>query len=159
MATDSQLATLEAIRDRLLTYTPSGGSSGAALLGALDGAGSDGKLYIDQAPDHATLPYGVLRILDWRGQGDDGGYARRVQVELQLTHAPRRNAGALKAIADQCERALRGWSDVSAGVIVAQPDISRGTAFYEAPADREQVLERLVIPLYVHPQYLTQDSA
>lgn len=156
MSTTSQLATLQAIRTRLLTFS---GGVVASALGTLAGAGSDGKLYIDQAPDPVSYPYGVLRIVDWRSQGDDGGFARRMQVELQLVARPRAQATALKAIADHCERALRAWSDVSAGPIVATQGLSRATVVFEEPADRDVVLERLLIPLYVHPQVLTQDSA
>jgi len=156
MATTSQLATLQAIRERLLTFD---GGALDTLLGAGTGAASDGRLYIDQAPDSAVYPYGVLRILDWREQGDDGGFARRVQVEVQLITRPRSQAAALKEAADLCERAMRAWVDVTAGPIVAQRGMTRATVLYEAPADREVVMERLLIPLYVHPQYHTQDSA
>ena len=159
MSTGSQLAVLQAVRTRLLTYTPSGGSSGAVLLGALAGAGSDGKLYLDQAPDDVTEPYGVLRVLDWRSEGDDGGFARRLELELQLRTRPRSAATALHALADQCERALRAWRDVSSGALVARQGLTRATVFFEAPADREVVLERLLVPMYAHAQYLTQDSA
>lgn len=156
MATTSQLATLQAVRTRLLTWNS---NAIKTALGTLSGAGSDGKLYIDQAPDSVTYPYGVLRMADWREQGDDGGFARRCEVELHLVTRPRTNASALKTIADHCERALRAWVDVSAGAIVARRGLTRGTVLYEEPADREVVLERLLIPLYVHPTYHTQDSA
>lgn len=156
MATTSQLATLQAIRTRLLSFS---GGVVATALGTLSGAGSDGKLYIDQAPDNVTVPYGVLRIADWRSEGDDGQFARRVEVELQLLTRPRTNASALKGIADHCERAMRAWRDVSSGVLCARQGLTRATVLYEEPADREVVLERLLIPLYVHPTYTTQDSA
>lgn len=156
MATSSQLATLQAIRLHLLTW-----NSGviAAALGAFAGAGSAGKLYVDQAPDTVTYPYGVMRAVDWRAEGDDGSYARRLQLELHLVHRPRGNASAIKAIADNAERALRAWRDLTSGAIVAQQGITRATVFYGEPADREVVLERLLIPLYVHATYLTQDGA
>ena len=159
MSTASQTATLQAVRTRLLAYTPPGGSSGTTLLGTRAGAAADGKLYIDQAPDDVTDPYGVLRIADWRSEGDDGGFARRLEIELQLRTRPRSAAAALKLIADQFERALRSWADTTAGVIVSRQGLTRSTVFFEAPADREVVLERLLIPMYVHAQYLTQDSA
>lgn len=156
MATTSQLATLQAVRSRLLAWS---GGAIAAALGTLAGAGSGGKLYIDQAPDTVTVPYGVLRIADWRSEGDDGQFARRVEVELQLLTRPRTNASALKGIADNCERALRAWRDVSSGVLCVRQGLTRATVFFEEPADRDVVMERLLIPLYVHPTYLTQDSA
>lgn len=155
MATTSQLATLQAIRTRLLSFD---GGVVVSALGTASGAGSAGKLYIDQAPDTVTVPYGVLRAVDWRSEGDDGQFARRAQVELHLMSRPRSAASALKAIADDCERALRSWVDASSGPIRVQ-GITRATVFYEEPADREVVLERLLISLYVHPTYHTQDSA
>lgn len=158
MATESELATLKVIRTRLLTFTPSGGSSGAALLGTGPGAASDGKLHIDQAPDNVTFPYGVMRFVDWTPEGEDGGYAHRGQLECQLFHRPRGEASAIKTIADQFERALRKWVYTTSGIIVIQ-SVTRGSITYEAPADRELVQERLLASLYAHPQYLTQDSA
>lgn len=156
MTTSSQLATLQLIRRRLLSFS---GGVVTTALGTLSGAGSDGKLYIDQAPDTVTYPYGVLRIADWRSEGDDGQFARRVVVELQLVTRPRSNASAIKSIADNCERAMRAWRDVDSGAVWTQQGMTRATVTYEEPADREVVMERLLIPLGVHPTLTTQDSA
>jgi hypothetical protein len=147
---------LKAIRSRLLTFST---GALATALGTASGAGSDGKLYIDQAPDDVTYPYGTLRVVDRRSEGDDGGFARRLEVEIHLYHRPRNTASTLKAMADLCERALRAWVDVSSGVIVSRLGIARGSLTYEEPADRELILERLVVPFYVHETLHTQDSA
>lgn len=156
MSTATAVDFVKAVRTRLLTFN---GGAIATALGTADGAGSDGKLYLDQVPDPMPFPFGVLSVLDWRAEGDDGAYARRFEVELSLFHRPRSSAAALKAIADQCERALRSWTDFSSGPMVVTPGMLRATVRYEAPADRELVQERLVIPGYVHPTYLTQDTA
>jgi hypothetical protein len=157
MSTASQVATLQVLRTRLLSYTPSGGQSGATRLGTLSGSASDGKLYIAQAPDTVTYPYGVLRWADYRQLGDDGGYLRRAVVELQLFHRPRAQESALMAIADQFERALRKWGPASGDVLHVY-DLTRQTVHYDAPADRELVQERLLITVGALPSYLGQDS-
>jgi hypothetical protein len=157
VSTASKVATLQVLRTRLLSYTPSGGQSGATRLGTLTGAASDGKLYIGQAPDTVTYPYGVLRWLDWRQQGEDGGYLRRPIAELALFHRQRAQEAALQAIADQFERALRKW-DATGGDVVHVFDLTRQTIYYEAPADRELVQERLLIEVLASPSYLTQDA-
>jgi hypothetical protein len=157
VSTASKVATLQVIRTRLLSYTPSSGQSGATRLGTLTGAASDGKLYIGQAPDTVTYPYGVLRWLDWRQQGEDGGYLRRPIAELALFHRPRAQEAALQAIADQFERALRKWTADAPDQLHVY-DLSRQTIHYEAPADRELVQERLLITCVANATYLTQDS-
>jgi hypothetical protein len=157
VSTATKVATLQVIRTRLLAYTPSGGQSGATRLGTMAGAGSDGKLYVGQAPDGVTYPYGVLRCPDWRQEGDDGGYLRRLEVECQLFHRPRAQHAALLAIADQFERALRKW-DATGGDVLHVYDLSRQTIHYDEPADRELVQERLLITVGALPSFLAQDS-
>lgn len=157
MSTTSAEQVLRALRERLLSFD--GDALRTALQATAGGSGQTGKLYIEQAPDDATYPYGVLHVLDVREDGDDGGFARRWLVELQLTDKPRGKAGVLKAMGDTAERAMRAWVDTTAGVIVAQRGLSRATVNFDEPGVREVMVERLVIPLYVHAQYLTQDSA
>lgn len=155
MTTTTSRETMHVIRTRLLTYS---GNALATALGTAVGA-TDGRLYIDQAPDDGTYPYGVLRIADRRDQGDDGGFARRIQVELHLYHRGRSNAPTLKGMADLCERALRRWRDVTSGAVVAQSGLTRASITYDDPADRELVCERILAPFYVHETLHTQDSA
>lgn len=155
MTTTSSLATLQTIRAHLLAWNT---NAVQTAIGTASGAGSDGKLYIDQAPDAVSFPYGVLRILDRSQLGDDGGYAFRLEVELHLYHRPRVQLSALRGIADLCERALRGYRDLTAGVIVSRNGLTRATILYEEPADRDLVCERLVCPFYVHETLHVQDA-
>jgi len=163
--TDSTSSVEKTIRAHLLAYVPADASDTLAVrLGSIPNtAADDGKLYIDWAPDKVPAdaekyPYAVMRLIQARAQGDDGGFSRHAELELHFYHRPRSRAAALKAMADVAEQALRSWAALGDGEIVALNGITRDRVFFEAPADREVVLERLVVPHYYVPTFLTQSS-
>lgn len=156
---------LTVVRARLLTFVPSvpgGGTTTtlAARLGTATGAGSDGKLYITQAPDTVTHPYGVMRWVGGFVSGDDGGFQMRGPIELQLYHYGRKNEPTMNGMMDICEQAWRDYVALAVNdSIVAQRMYGRAVVPYEAPADRELVCVRALFPLYTTPLYQAQYSA
>ena len=160
-STDSEDRILKTARTRLLTFVPHahpvlGAATLATRLGSTpSGAGATGKLYIDQSPDPGAYPYGIMR---WPPSGltggDDGGYNIRRVIELQLYGYPRSSAGSISAMLDVVEQAWRDWCVLVVNdSIVAQRAYGRGIVPYEAPADRELVCGRILLPLYSTPQY------
>lgn len=158
MSLASTQSILQEIRTRLLTFTPASGSTLATLLGSTtSGSGSDGKLFLNQAPDGITGFYGVLRLYDEFQQGMDGGFLLRCQAELILYGRPRAQQGAVERMADVVQQAWL-WFDSTQvdGVLIADRTMSRMSIPYEDPADRELVAIRLLLPFRVAPQYLVQ---
>lgn len=165
--TDSEDRILKTVRTRLLTFVPvaahpvGGTNTLRQRLGTTaSGAGSDGKLYISQAPDPALYPYGLLRWLPGRTAGDDGGFQTRLQAELMLYHYERKNEPIISAMMDVAAQAWRDYvATATDDTIVAQRITVRGIVPYEAPADRELVCGRMLLPMYATPYYQAQYSA
>lgn len=158
MTTASTSAVLNTIRSRLLTFVPSGGSSLATLLGSTtSGAGSDGKLYLNQAPDSVTGFYAVLRLIDAPQVGLDGGFMIRGACELMLYGRPRSQQSAVERMADNVVAAWRDWVYTEAtGNCIASRDVaSRLVVPYLEPADRDLVAVRLVLNFMTAPSFLT----
>lgn len=159
MSTASSVAILQAIRTRLLTFTPQTGSTLAVLLGTLTGAGSDGKLYLNAAPDTVTYPYGVLRLIGRDPDGDDGRFLQKPIAELHFYHRPRSNTAACEALADRVEEAWHHWVATTGDIISARAIEGRVTITFSDPADRELVCVRMLLPFRVAPSYLTRYAA
>lgn len=161
MSTTSTLGVLNIIRTRLLTYVPENGTTLAMLLGSTSsGAGSDGKLYLDQAPDNLTGYYGVLRLLEAPTGGFNGGKMLRGLIECHLYGKPRtpQTVTALHRMADVVTLAWQRYlytENTDANCVIARDVESRVVVFFEAPADRELVLCRLLLPFATVPQFLT----
>ena len=155
MSLDSTTEVLQAVRTRLLTFTPASGSTLATLLGTHAGAGSDGKLYLYQAPDNVTHPYGVLRVIGRDPDGDDGQFLKKPLLELHFYHRPRAQQAACEALADRAEEAWTHWLS-SSDVISARGVESRATITYDDPADRELVCVRMLLKARVAPDFLTR---
>lgn len=159
MATTSTTSILQTIRSRLLTFVPSGSSTLATLLGSTSsGAGSDGKLYLVQAPDNITGFYGVMRVLDMPQEGLDGGAMVRGMVELILYGRPRSQQSAVERMADVATEAWTNWlyTEVTGNCIAAR-DVDNRISMppFGEPADRELVAVRLLLRFMATPSFLT----
>ena len=158
MATDSMDAVGLAIRDRLLTFVSLSHGTLASQLGTMSGAGSTGKLFLEEAPENVTYPYGVMKLGGFTHlPREDGKFGFTSLVEVLLYHYPRENVDALRKMGDTVEEAWRHWVDAS--IIVSMRVEERATIKFEPPADREMVLERLLLSYYTYPSFLTQYSA
>ena len=157
MSTASWTGVLQIARSRLLTFTPpNAGTTLATKLGSTStGSGSDGKLFLDMAPDDLTGLWAILRLIDAPVQGFDGGNLIRGQLELICYGRPRRMAAQVRACADTAQMAWKYYSYTETnGVFIADHVTSRFTIPYAEPADRELVAERLLLPFRVVPSFL-----
>lgn len=162
MSTTSWTGVLQIVRSRLLTFAPTGGGTTLKVrLGSTStGSGSDGKLFLDQAPDNLTGLWAVLRIIDAPIQGFDGGFLIKATAELIVYGHPRKLASSVRACADVAIEAWHDWLYTeTGGVIVASDVTNRFTIPYAEPADRELVAERLLLPFRVAPIFLTRYAA
>src|SRR6185437_5130769 len=128
MSTVSTIAIAQEVRAQLLGFTPIDGSPtlGAAL---------SGQLWIEDAPDTAVAPYGVLRYRELSAGGADGDIRRVAQLELMLYSRPASTRAAIRQAGDVAEQPLHT---------------------YAAPADRELVAVRVLAQCYLYPRFLTQ---
>src|SRR5690348_4079908 len=109
MSTTSTAALEQASRTRLLTFTPLGGFVPlSTTLGT--------RLYIDQAPESPTYPYGVQRLRVLTG-GLDGQLRVQGMLELTIYNQKAATRQATKDAVDVAAQALRDWADGSAGLI------------------------------------------
>jgi hypothetical protein len=158
VSTSSLVGVLQIIRTRLLSFTPTGGTTLAVQLGSTaSGAGSDGKLYLNQAPDDVTGFWGVLRLINAPQEGMDGGLMLRCEAELILYGQGRRYQSQVERMADTVEQAWLwyGYAEVN-GTIIAGKITNRFPIPFQTPADRELVAIRLVLPFRTTPQFLVQ---
>jgi hypothetical protein len=161
MSTASLLGVLQILRTRLLSFSPVSGSSLATLLGSTSsGAGSDGKLYLNQAPQDLTGFWGILRLIDAPQTGMDGGFLLRCTAELMLYGRPRSQQSAVERMADVAEQAWLNYSYAEiSGVIITDRATNRFSVPFEEPADRELVAIRLLLPFRTTPRFLAQYAA
>jgi hypothetical protein len=154
MSVATLTAVEQAIRTRLLTFNS---SALRTALGTATGAGSDGKLYIDQPPDAVAPPYGVMRFLDFPVTGVDGGAMVKGTLEVMLYGRPRAQGAALKAAGALVLDAWQAFSDTTAGnaqCLVARDAQGFTLIPYTDPADRELVVCRILLPFMVTPGFL-----
>jgi hypothetical protein len=145
-------------RTRLLTFVPSSASTLATLLGSTaSGAGSDGKLYLNQAPDDVTGFWGVMRLIDYSQQGTDGGFMVRGALEVMLYGRPRSQQSAVERMADVVTEAWNHYSytEATGRCLVARDVSNRATVPYQAPADRDLVAVRQLLLFMATPSFLT----
>jgi hypothetical protein len=140
-----------AIRDRILDFAPLVGATLRVRLGGGDGA----RLYQKGAPDNATFPLGIIRLIN-----DEAGTTNKERVEFDceiIWHGKDiMQASQLEEIADVCDAAFLRYTDPSSGVIWyrggrRRDDIPPST---EA-ANRGMISIRQVFPLIAWPRYLT----
>lgn len=156
MSTTSTPVLEDTLRTRLLTHTRLSGSTLAEILGTAPSSGSDGKLYKVQAPDNATYPYGVMRLMNRRTSGD---IAERevAELEVMLFGRPRSQQATMEGAADACDEALLPrYVDASSGVVACTGRTRNTMPVFAEPADREVVQIRLVYTLIVYPQNIAQ---
>lgn len=162
-STASWTGILQLVRTRLLSFVSvSGGQTLATRLGSTaSGSGSDGKLFLDQAPDDVTGFWAVLRLLDAPRDGADGRLMIKGTFELQLFAHARKNAAAVRAMADLVEEAWHGYvyTEVD-GHLSAMGVQNRFPVPYEAdPALRELVQIRMLLDFRCTPQFLLKYAA
>jgi len=150
MTAPGELALEQAIRTRLLTFTPIDGTPTLATqLGS--------RLYIDEAPDNVTAPYAVLQITrpDNVEEGD-AGFRRELQVLLSLYGRNSAQRATLKSCADVAEEALYKWLDDTTGVLFTTGTGTDWLPPDPVPADRELITARVHATAYWYPDSLTQ---
>jgi hypothetical protein len=158
---------LEAIlRTRLLTFEPLDGSGtvASALGSTQTGAGADGNLYWDRAPDNLDrimaaqgdpLRWGVLRLKNWRdipGQSE----GKLTELEVMLYGRPRSQRATLQGVADRMDQAMVRWVDAESGVVAASTSTRNTLPPFKEPADADVVQVMLEYTLRVYPAHLTQ---
>lgn len=150
------------VRSRLLTFSPTGGGSTLAVrLGSTaSGSGSDGKLFLEQAPDNLTGLWAVLRTIDAPTTGFDGGFMKKGTFELIVYGKPRNQMASVKACVDVVEEAWHNYLYTEAGGHISALDPSnRFSIPYAAPADRELVATRILLPFRCTPIFLSRYAA
>lgn len=165
--TDSTTDLERTLRTRLLTFVPLGGAGPVEdVIGATaSGAGSDGKLFWDRAPDNIdgraagdTSPtvWGVLRLKN-RRQGGDHGEREVMELEVMLYGRPRSQKALLEGIADRMDQAMLRYSDRTSGLVGTFPGRTRNTLPpFKEPAASDVVQIMLEYTLVVWPAYLIQ---
>lgn len=150
MSQPGQLALEQAIRTRLLTFTPADGSP--TLTTALGG-----RLYIDEAPDSVAAPYAVLHvhILDSADPGDSG-FRRQGTFVLDLYGRNSAQRQALKLASDVAQEALWKWLDDSTGVLVITDSGVQWRPPDPNAADRELIIAYVGAEFYWYPDSLAQ---
>ncbi len=162
MSTASWTGVKSIIRNRLLTFSPTGGGTTLRVrLGeTTTGSGADGKFFWDQAPDKLSGLWMVGRIIDMPITGFDGGFLIRATAEVIAYGRPRKSSADVEAAADVVMEAWNGWAYTEVGGHISATDITnRFTIPYEEPADRELVAVRLLLPFRCSPIFLTRYAA
>jgi hypothetical protein len=147
----------DALRTRLLSFQPLVGLDTLAdVIGStVSGAGSDGKLFWDEAPDDTTYPYGVLQLKNRRNTSDVPERTL-VELEVMLFGRPRAQKATVEQAADLCEQAMLRYVDAMSGVLGCWGCLRNTLPVMTSPADREVVQVMLTFTLVVWPAYLTQ---
>ena len=166
MSTDSTTALEATLRTRLLEFEPLGGLTTVAVeLGSTQsGAGVDGNLYWDRAPDNLdrlmaaqSLPlrWGVLRLKNRRSDMEN---AERevVELEVMLYGRPRGQKAVLEGVADRMDQAMHRWRDASSGFLGSIGKTRNTLPPMKEPADSDVVQIMLEYTLVVWPAYLIQ---
>jgi hypothetical protein len=166
VSTDSTTGLEAVLRTRLLTFEPLDGSGpvASALGSTQTGAGADGNLYWDRAPDNLDrimaaqgdpLRWGVLRLKNWRdipGQSE----GKLTELEVMLYGRPRSQRATLQGVADRMDQAMVRWVDAESGVVAASTSTRNTLPPFKEPADADVVQVMLEYTLRVYPAYLTQ---
>lgn len=151
MSTTTSKAVVDAIRTRLLGFTPKTGSTLNTLLG--------GRLYTVQAPDEPVYPYAVLTYTN-RVQTDGyGGLREMGDLEILIHARPRGQQWAAETIADTVQQAVLRWANSEAnpdGLIFTRHCRRDQVPPMGSPMDRELVVVRVLVPVVVWPRLFTQ---
>jgi hypothetical protein len=146
-----------ALRTRLLTFAPLTGDTLPNTLGmTTGGAGVDGKLYWEAAPDNSGPRWGVLRLQNRRSEGD-GAERELAELEVTLFARPRSQKVTLETCADLCDQAMLRYTEkTSLGLVGCWGRLRSTLPPFTSPADSEVVQIRTVYSLVIYPAYLTQ---
>jgi hypothetical protein len=165
-STASWSAIEQLIRTRILTFVSvSGGADFATRIGSTaSGSGSDGKLFIDQAPDSvlSSGSWAILRILDAPPNGADGRLMIKGTAELMIHARPRKAAAEVKAMATLVQEAWRGYAYTEVGghfSAMGSVPAPGMIPYTSDPADRELVTYRLLLEFRCTPQFLLKYAA
>jgi hypothetical protein len=166
VSTESTTGLEAVLRTRLLTFEPLDGSGpvASALGSTQTGAGADGNLYWDRAPDNLDrimaeqgdpLRWGVLRLKNWRDiPGQTEG--KLTELEVMLYGRPRSQRATLQGVADRMDQAMVRWVDAENGVVASSTSTRNTLPPFKEPADSDVVQVMLEYTLRVYPAYLTQ---
>lgn len=139
--TDSLIKLFQLIRARILSV--------ATALGTAD----TGRLYYGSAPQGATYPYAVARLINQ--QFSMGQTRLRADLEIMLFDRPDSRQLAAENLADLIQGSLIGYR--ASGVMVMANPMQRDTLpRWTDPADATVVQIRLVAEIIAYPAYLTQ---
>jgi hypothetical protein len=165
--TQSTDGLLKIIRLYLLNFVPEGTDTRtlADRLGTY-GVNNVPRFWFEAAPDDVSEStagvnlWARMQIVPAKQAGDDGGFMRRADIEVQLFGRPRRSATDLAAMADIVEQAFfRFFNHANeGGYIKPLQGLTRSKIEYESPADRELYQINLRVRISYVPQFLTQYS-
>lgn len=152
---------LASLRSRLLDFSRLEGETLAEILGSTDtGSGSDGKLYIVQAPDNVTTVspsrWGVMALKNRRTGGTEQSARDLIELEVMLFARPRSQQAAMEEAADACDEAMLRYQNLDADLVGNWGRLRNTLPVMTEPADREVVQIRLMYTLVVYPDHLTQ---
>ena len=149
--TNTTLQILKTIRSAFLDFQPS-------VSGSVSGTLAD-RIYINQPPDNVVFPFVVARLVNNLTTSEFRGDRLTVDAEVTIFDRPRSNTLRAEGVADQMDGAMtRLRRQDSSGLLMCRSRTRDTIVPSGDPADREVVSIRLVYPLVVWPQYLTQFS-
>jgi hypothetical protein len=160
---------LRILRTHLLNFVPSGTDTRTLLerLGTYTAGGVEvPRFWFEAAPDDVSESddgvnlWALMQIIPAKASGDDGGYMRRGDLEVQLFGRPRRSASDLSQMADIVEQALFRFINhvPEGGYIKPFQGLTRSKIEYESPADRELYQINLRVRISYIPEFLSQYS-
>lgn len=151
----------QALRNRILTYVPSGSNSEMPATPLSNSAYLGARLWILQGPDNpATWPYGIMRL--GMRQADPWGPAQETfDLELDIFSRPRNEAmmTLVASIADQAEAALIGYVEPTIALHIRTRTLRDTLWFSKEPADRDVVREYLRFQGSCLPYYINIETA
>lgn len=156
---------LKIVRLYLLNFVPDGDDTRTLLdrLGTY-GVNSVPRFWFESVPDDVSETaagvnlWAMMQLIPAKASGDDGGYMRRGDLEIQLFGRPRRSATDLAAMADLVEQALFRFINHTpeGGYIKPLQGLTRSKIEYESPADRELYQINLRVRISYIPEFLSQ---
>ncbi len=161
---------LRILRLFLLAFVPSG--TDTRTLGDRLGTYSAGgvqvpRFWFEAAPDDVSETnagvnlWALMQLIPAKASGDDGGFMRRGDLEIQLFGRPRRSATDLSQMADIVEQALYQYLNhaTEGGYIKTMQGLTRSKIEYQSPSDRELYQINLKVRISYIPQFLAQYSS
>lgn len=147
MNTTSTAAIYETLRTRALGFTPASG----ALAGRSVGQTLAQRFYNGAAPDAATYPYAIARIIN-RASAVDGNPERdEFDFEVMVYDRPRTNQVRAEGVADLLDAAFLRYVDPSSGLLFARSRQRDTLPQGAGDAEREVVQVRLLYSFTAWP--------